>query len=87
MSYNLCYGERVSDTITFRPDQDTQRALATLTADGTSVSGAVRLALIEAARARVENQLRAEAESLATDEGDRVESAQVLRDMAALRAW
>lgn len=87
MSYSLCYVNRVVDTITFRPDQDTQRALAALTADGTSVSGAVRSALIEAARSRAEAQLRAEAESLAADPADRAEAAQVLRDMETLRAW
>lgn len=77
----------MADTITFRPDHDTQRALAALTADGTSVSAAVRTALIESARAHVQTRLRAEAESLAADDDDRVEAAQVLRDMEALRAW
>lgn len=77
----------MADTITFRPDADTQRALAALTADGTPVSTAVRSALIEAARARAEQALRAEASLLADDESDRAEAAQVLRDMETLRAW
>ncbi|MBC3763519.1 hypothetical protein ACUN7V_15930 [Quadrisphaera oryzae] len=75
------------ETITFRPDEDARRALAVLTADGSSVSTAVRAALIEAARAVVQEQLRAEASALAADPLDRAESAQVLRDMEALRAW
>jgi len=74
-------------TITFRPDDDAQRALAALTADGTSVSDAVRGALIATARARADRRLRAEAESLAADTDDRAEAAQVLRDMETLRAW
>jgi hypothetical protein len=77
----------VADTITFRPDEDTARALAVLTSDGTSVSTAVRSALIEAARARARSALRAEAEALAADPVDRAEAAAVLRDMETLRAW
>jgi len=77
----------MAGTITFRPDDDTARALAALTADGTPVSSAVRSALIAAARARAGEVLRAEAEAVAQDEVDRAEAAQVLRDMETLRAW
>ncbi|MDP9397490.1 MAG: hypothetical protein M3P96_06525 [Actinomycetota bacterium] len=77
----------MADTITFRPDEDVLRALAVLTQDGTSVSTAVRTALIEAARARAQERLRGEAAALATDPADRAEAAQVLRDMETLRAW
>lgn len=77
----------MAKTITFRPDEDTQRALAALTADGTPVSTAVRSALIEAARARASQVLRSEALQLAGDEDDRAEAARVLRDMETLRAW
>jgi hypothetical protein len=77
----------VPDTITFRPDEDAARALEVLTRDGTSISTAVRAALIDAARSRAREKLRAEAEALAADEQDRAEAAQVLRDMEALRAW
>jgi hypothetical protein len=73
--------------ITFRPDEDAARALRVLTSDGTSVSSAVRAALIDAARARARQALRAEAEALSADEQDRAEAAQVLRDMETLRAW
>jgi hypothetical protein len=87
VSYVSCYGYDMADTITFRPDGDTQRALAALTADGTPVSTAVRSALIAAARARAGQVLRAEAEALADDEEDRAEATRVLQDMDTLRAW
>ncbi|MDK3256027.1 hypothetical protein [Blastococcus capsensis] len=74
-------------TITFRPDEDTARALEILTGDGTSVSTAVRSALLAAARQRARADLRQEAEQLAADEQDLAEAAQVLRDMETLRAW
>jgi hypothetical protein len=77
----------MADTITFRPDEDTTRALAVLTRDGTPVSAAVRAALIDAARQKAVATIRAEAEEIAADESDRVEAMQVLRDMEALRAW
>ena len=77
----------MAETITFRPDDDAAQALAVLTRDGTSVSTAVRAALIAAARERATSQLRAEAEALSNDADDRAESAQVLRDIETLRAW
>ena len=77
----------MADTITFRPDEDAQRALEVLTADGAGVSAVVRSALIEAARARTAARVREEARALADDEVDRAEAAQVLRDMETLRAW
>jgi hypothetical protein len=77
----------MAETITFRPDDDAQRALAILTADGTSVSMAVRTALIESARLHADRRLRAEALELSGDAADRAEAAQVLRDMETLRAW
>ena len=52
---------RVADTITFRPDEDAERALRD--DSGTApVSAAVRAALIDAARSRAQQRLRAEAE-------------------------
>ena len=77
----------MADTITFRPDEDAARALAVLTKDGTSISAAVRAALIDAARRKAATSVRAEAEALAADEMDRAEAMQVLRDMETLRAW
>lgn len=87
LSYMRCYTEIMTQTITFRPDEDAERALAVLTADGTSVSAAVRTALIESARRRAEARLRQEAAALADDKVDRAEAARVLRDMETLRAW
>jgi len=87
MSYDLCYHVAMAETITFRPDEDALRALSVLTQDGTPVSTAVRGALIAAARVRAQGRLRAEAATLAADEEDRAEAAQVLRDMETLRAW
>ena len=77
----------MADTITFRPDADASRALAVLTRDGTSISTAVRAALIEAARRKAAEAIRAEAEELAADKANRAEAMQVLRDMETLRAW
>ncbi|HEY8789716.1 MAG TPA: hypothetical protein VIM10_11370 [Actinopolymorphaceae bacterium] len=51
------------------------------------MSTAVRAALIDAARERARTMLREEATTLAADEDDRAEAAQVLRDMETLRAW
>ncbi|HEX3828924.1 MAG TPA: hypothetical protein VHV82_16815 [Sporichthyaceae bacterium] len=77
----------MADTITFRPDEDAARALQVLTSDGTAVSVAIRVALVAAAGERARASLRTEAESLAGDEQDRAEAAQVLKDMETLRAW
>jgi antitoxin component of RelBE/YafQ-DinJ toxin-antitoxin module len=87
MSYKLSYTLVMADTITFRPDDDTSKALEVLTKDGTPVSTAVRTALIDAARRKASATIRAEAERLAEDEADRAEAMQVLRDMETLRAW
>jgi hypothetical protein len=87
LSYNLSYTLIMADTITFRPDEDTSKALEVLTKDGTPVSAVVRTALIDAARRKAAAAIRAEAEGLAEDESDRAEAIQVLRDMETLRAW
>lgn len=86
-SYKLSYTVAMANTITFRPDEDTTKALEVLTKDGTAVSVAVRSALIDAARRKASAAIRAEAERLAEDESDRAEAMQVLRDMETLRAW
>jgi hypothetical protein len=87
LSYTLCDNAGVAATITFRPDEDAERALEILTRDGTSVSTAVRSALMAAARERVRAGIREEAERLAADGQDLAEAAQVLKDMETLRAW
>jgi hypothetical protein len=73
-------------TIAFRPDSESERALAQLTSDGTSASEAIRRALILAAETRRRAALRAEASALAADPEDREEARQVLAEMEALRA-
>jgi hypothetical protein len=83
----LSYNAWMAGTITFRPDEDASRAIEALTRDGTSVSTAVRAALIDAARRKAAAKIRAEAEAIAADDDDRAEAAQVLRDMETLRAW
>lgn len=77
----------VPGTISFRPDEETSRALEALTRDGTPVSAVVRKALLAAAKAQALESLRSEADRLTADEADRAEAAQVLRDMETLRAW
>ena len=86
---HLCvHADGITDTITFRPDEDAAQALAVLTRDGTSVSTAVRSGVDRRRpRNRAKRTLRAEGEALAADRADRAESAQVLRDMETLRAW
>ena len=74
-------------SITFRPDPESERALNELTADGTSASAAIREALINAARARAQQRLRAEAMALAADPDDVAEMQRVQADMEPLRAW
>jgi hypothetical protein len=61
----MSYTVAMADTITFRPDEDTWKALEVLTKDGTAVSAAARFALIDAACRKAGAAIRAEAESLA----------------------
>jgi len=74
-------------TITFRPDAETERALEALTADGRSVSAAIREAVLAAAKTAALEQLRAEALALAADPDDVAEARAVLADLEPLRAW
>ena len=73
--------------ITFRTDEDVDRALADLTAGERDRSQVIREAILAAWRARRDQQLRAEAESLAADADDVAEARAVLADMESLRAW
>ncbi len=77
----------VIPTITFRPDDESERALATLTADGRSASAAIRDALVHEAQRREDERLRAEAAALAADPDDVAEARRVLEDLEPLRAW
>lgn len=77
----------MADAITIRADEDALRALSVLTQDGTSISAAVRQALIKAAGLYGQQLPRAEAAALIADPEDRAKSAQVLKDMETLRVW
>ncbi len=73
-------------TITFRADDDVERALADLAGERDR-SQVIRDAILAAWRQRQAEQLRAEAEALAADPDDRAEAKAVLADMESLRAW
>jgi predicted transcriptional regulator len=74
-------------TITFRADDDVDQALADLTSGDRDRSQVIREAILAAWRARRDEQVRAEAESVAADPEDRAEARAVLADMETLRAW
>lgn len=69
-----------------RLDEDAERALSELVADGSTQSRAIRVALVEAAARRRDTSLAAEAARLAADESDRREVAEVASLMESLRA-
>ncbi len=73
--------------VNFRTDERTDRALAELTADGSTISEAIRQALVDAVRLRRREQMRRESLDLAANPADRAESRQVLKEMDDLRAW
>lgn len=73
--------------VNFRTDKRSECALAELTADGTTVSDAIRQALVDAVRLRRREQMRHESLEAAGDLTDLSESRQVLAEMDELRAW
>ena len=73
--------------VNFRTDERAERALAELTADGSSVSDAIRQALVDAVRLRRREQMRRESLEAANDPADIAESRQVSKEMDELRAW
>ena len=73
--------------VTFRTDERADRALAELTADGSTVSDAIRRALVDAVRLRRREKMREESLALANDPTDLAESRRVLDEMAEHRAW
>lgn len=85
-SYVLSYRCHMA-VVNFRTDEQSERALAELTADGSSVSVAVRQALVDAVRLRRREQLRRESLEALGDADDLAESRQVLEQMGELRAW
>lgn len=73
--------------VNFRTDARAERALAELTADGSSVSEAIRQALVDAVRLRRREQMRRESLEVLNDAGDLAESHRVRVEMDELRAW
>jgi hypothetical protein len=73
--------------VNFRTDERSERALAELTADGSTTSEAIRQALVDAVRLRRREQMRAESLELMDDDDDRAESRRVVEEMDELRAW
>ena len=73
--------------VNFRTDERTDRALAELTADGSTVSEAIRRALVDAVRLRRREQMRAESVEVAADPADLAESRRVREELDELRAW
>lgn len=86
MSYELSYNCGMA-VLNFRTDERSERALAELTADGSTTSDAIRQALVDAVRLRRREQMRAESLELMNDEDDRAESRRVREEMDELRAW
>lgn len=74
-------------TITFRADDEVDRALADLTSGDRDRSQVIREAILAAWRARRDERVRAEAEAVAADPDDRAEARAVLAEMESLRAW
>jgi hypothetical protein len=85
-SYIVSYN-RLMTVVNFRTDARSDRALAELTADGSTTSEAIRKALVDAVRLRRREQMRAESLGLHDDADDRAESRRVLKEMDELRAW
>lgn len=73
--------------VNFRTDERSDRALAELTAEGATVSEAIRQALVDAVRLRRREKMREESRALANDPSDLAESRRVLAEMDELRAW
>lgn len=73
--------------VNFRTDKRSERALAELTADGSTTSDAIRQALVDAVRFRRREQMRVESLEMMNNDDDRAESRSVLAEMDDLRAW
>ncbi|MES2094071.1 MAG: hypothetical protein V4531_09705 [Actinomycetota bacterium] len=73
--------------INFRSDQSSERALAELTADGTTVSDAIRQSLVDSVRLRRREQMRRESSEVSGDAAELAESRQVAAELDELRAW
>lgn len=73
--------------VNFRTDPRVDAAIAELTADGSTVSEAIRQALVDAVRLRRREQMRRESLEALHDTDDVAEARVVLTEMETLRAW
>jgi hypothetical protein len=72
--------------VNFRTDDAADRALEELTAYGTSVSAAIRQALLDSVTLRARVRMREESARLVDDAADLAESRAILAHMNELRA-
>ena len=72
--------------VNFRTDEESQRALDALTADGTSTSVAIRQALVDSVLMRKRDRMRRESAELVDDADDLRNSRAILAHMEQLRA-
>ncbi|GAB3356833.1 hypothetical protein [Modestobacter lapidis] len=78
--------------VTFHTDERSERALAELTADGSTVSEAIRQALVDVVRRRRgqvpgRDRMRRESLKVGCDPVDHAESRRGLAEMNELSAW
>ena len=73
--------------VNFRIDQRTDRALAELTTDGSTISQASRRTLVDAVRLRRREKMRRESFDLVADPAELGEIRHVLIEFGELRAW
>lgn len=71
----------------FRSDEPSERALAELTADGATVSNAIRQALVDSVGLRRREQMRRESLEVSGDAVELAESRRVAAELEELRAW
>ena len=76
----------MTTVVTFRADSLLEAALQELMADGADRTSVIRDAVLAAARAKVDEAVRAEALVLAGDEEDRTEAQRILAEMESVRA-
>ncbi len=85
--YVLWYGTKMARTVQARLDERSEQDLALLRNEGHTDSGAIRLALHEAAELRRrKSTLRLEAEAAAADPDDVAEALRVREEMDAIAA-
>jgi hypothetical protein len=72
--------------VNFRTDDESQRALDELTQDGTSVSAAIRRALLDSITLRKREQMHRESAEIVDDPGERALARAMLAHMDELRA-